>query len=111
VLAGASCVTVVADRESDIYEQYARRPEATHLLTRAAQDRCLADAGRLFATVDAWVERHHDTIDLPATSGRPARKARVALRFDAVSANDSGQEPGSECRPVGGRCRRSRRAP
>ena len=85
VLAGASCVTVVADRESDIYEQYARRPEATHLLTRAAQDRCLADAGRLFATVDAWVERHHDTIDLPATPGRPARKARVALRFDAVS--------------------------
>jgi hypothetical protein len=85
VLAGASCITVVADRESDIYEQYARRPEATHLLTRAAQDRCLADAGRLFATVDAWVERHHDTIDLPATPGRPARKARVALRFDAVS--------------------------
>jgi hypothetical protein len=85
VLAGASCVTVVADRESDSYEQFARRPEATHLLTRTAQDRRLADAGRLFATVEAWVERHHDTIDLPATPGRPARKARVALRFDAVS--------------------------
>src|SRR3984885_2706567 len=47
VLAGAACVTVVADRESDIYEQFARRPEGVHLLTRAAQDRSLADGARL----------------------------------------------------------------
>ena len=41
VLAGAACITVVADRESDIYEQFARRPAGVHLLTRTAQDRCL----------------------------------------------------------------------
>lgn len=85
VLAGAACVTVVADRESDIYEQFARRPEGVHLLTRAAKDRCLADAGRLFATIDAWPEQHRETIELPAVPGRPARKACLALRFGAVS--------------------------
>jgi len=85
VLAGAACVTVVADREGDIYEQFARRPEGVHLLTRAAQDRCLADAGRLFTTVDAWPEQHRETIDLPAVPARQARTACLALRFGAVS--------------------------
>ena len=85
VLGAAACITVVADREGDIYEQFARRPEGVHLLTRAAQDRCLADAGRLFATIDAWPEQHRETIDLPQLPGRRARRACLALRFGAVS--------------------------
>ena len=44
--AGAACVTVVADREGDIYEDFALRPEATELVIRAGQDRRLADGGR-----------------------------------------------------------------
>ena len=40
---GAACVTVVADRESDIYEDFARRPEGVHLLIRAAYDRALVE--------------------------------------------------------------------
>jgi NOL1/NOP2/fmu family ribosome biogenesis protein len=55
------------------------------LLTRAAQDRSLADGGRLFATIDAWPERHRETIVLPAQPGRRAREACLALRFDRVS--------------------------
>ncbi|MDT5010714.1 MAG: hypothetical protein QOH57_2331 [Mycobacterium sp.] len=85
VLAEAACITVVADRESDIYEQFARRPSGVQLLTRAAQDRSLADGGRLFATIDAWPERHRETIVLPAQPGRRAREACLALRFDRVS--------------------------
>lgn len=85
VLAEAACVTVVADRESDIYEQFARRPKNVHLLTRAARDRNMADAGRLFATVDAWPEQHRETIELPAVPGRHARTACLTLRFAAVS--------------------------
>jgi len=35
-------VTVVADRESDIYEMWARIPDAkTHLLVRACRDRAI----------------------------------------------------------------------
>jgi len=84
VLAGSACITVVADRESDIYEQFARRPEGVHLLTRAAQDRSLADGARLFATMEAWPERHRETIVLPAQSGLRERKACLALRFGRV---------------------------
>jgi hypothetical protein len=85
VLAGAASITVVADRESDIYEQFARRPEGVHLLTRAARDRNLPDAERLFETIDAWPEQHRETIDLPELPGRRARAACLALRFGAVS--------------------------
>jgi hypothetical protein len=85
VLAGAASITVVADRESDIYEQFARRPEGVHLLTRAARDRNLPDAERLFETIDAWPEEHRETIDLPELPGRRARAACLALRFGAVS--------------------------
>ena len=85
VLAGAASITMVADRESDIYEQFARRPEGVQLLTRAAQDRCLEEAGRLFATIDAWPEQHRETIVLPAQPGREAREACLALRFGPVS--------------------------
>ncbi|MEA2788379.1 MAG: hypothetical protein QOG73_785 [Acetobacteraceae bacterium] len=85
VLAGAACITVVADRESDIYEQFARCPSGVQLLTRAAQDRSLADVGRLFATIDAWAEQHREAIVLPAQPGRREREACVALRFGRVS--------------------------
>ena len=44
VLAKASCVTVVADRESDIYAEWALVPEpGFHLLTRAMHDRRTAE--------------------------------------------------------------------
>jgi len=85
VLGSAVSITVVADRESDIYEQFARRPEGVHLLTRAAQDRCLAEVGRLFATIDAWPEQHRETIQLSELPGRLARTACLALRFGEVS--------------------------
>ncbi len=85
MLAGAASVTMVADRESDIYEQFARRPKGVQLLTRAAHDRCLAETGRLFATVAAWPERHRETIRVPEQPGREARMACLALRFGAVS--------------------------
>jgi len=76
---------MVADRESDIYEQFARRPKGMQLLTRAAHDRCLAKAGRLFATIAAWLEQYRETIMVPEQLGREARTACLALRFGAVS--------------------------
>jgi hypothetical protein len=85
VLADAACITMVGDRESDIYELFATRPANVHLLTRAAQDRCLADARRLFSVVDAWPEQHREKIILPALPGRREREATLALRFGQVS--------------------------
>ena len=82
----AAWVTIVADRESDIYEQWVRLPDPnTHLLSRACQDRVLADGGRLFATLDGWREVTRYEIDLPARLGkRSARRATLVVRFGQV---------------------------
>jgi hypothetical protein len=82
----AAWVTIVADRESDIYEQWVRLPDAnTHLLSRACQDRVLADGSRLFATLDGWREVTRYEIDLPARLGkRSARHATLVVRFGRV---------------------------
>src|SRR5262249_19911448 len=39
MLAAANSITVVSDRESDIYEHFACRPANTHLIVRACQNR------------------------------------------------------------------------
>jgi hypothetical protein len=82
--ASAACVTVVADREGDIYEDFALKPEAVEVLIRAGQDRALSDGSRLFACTKDLAEAARMTIELPAAPGRPARKAVIALRFRAV---------------------------
>lgn len=86
VLAEAAMVTVIDDREGDIYEKWARLPdERTHLLTRASRDRSLADGGRLFATLARLPEAHRFTLDLPARPGkRGARTAGMAVRFGRI---------------------------
>jgi hypothetical protein len=86
LLVSAACITMVADRESDLYEQYARCPANIHLLTRASQDRAvLGEERRLFTVMAQWPERHRETITLPAQPGRAARTLTAALRFGSVS--------------------------
>lgn len=82
--AGAACVTVVEDREGDIFECFALAPVGVHKLVRVAQDRA-TDDGRLFALTDGWAQAGRMTMDLPAAPGRKARKATLALRFATVT--------------------------
>jgi DDE family transposase len=86
VLAEAAMVTVIDDREADIYEKWDRLPDAsTHLLTRASRDRALADGGRLFPTLANLPEAHRFTLDVPARPGKhAARQAVMAVRFRRV---------------------------
>lgn len=86
VLGEAALVTVLDDREGDIYEKWARLPDQrTHLLTRACRDRCLADGGRLFATLAGLPEAYRFTLELPARPGkRGARTARLTVRFGRI---------------------------
>jgi hypothetical protein len=84
VCAAAARVTVIADRESDIYAAFAERPPGTDLLIRASQDRGLGDKGRLFATLNALPEAGRAGLDLPAKPGRKARATQVAVRFMTV---------------------------
>jgi Transposase DDE domain len=82
--AGAVAVTVVADRECDIYEEFALRPAGVDLVIRAGQDRTLADGSLLFARAETLPEAGRMTVDLPAAPGRSARTALLALRFCPV---------------------------
>ena len=82
--AGAACVTVIEDREGDIYECFAFKPANVEKLVRAAQDRRLADGTSLFAKADAWDEAGRTTVELPAAPGRAARKAELSVKFGKV---------------------------
>lgn len=82
--AGASCVTVVEDREGDIYECFAFKPANVEKLVRAAQDRSLVDGDLLFSKAETWDEAGRMTVELPAAPGRKARKAELSIRFGKV---------------------------
>ncbi len=78
-------VTLIADRESDIYAAFARRPPTADMIVRAAQDRSLDEGERLFAVVDDLSPCGQTVLDLPAKPGRPARKAKLEVRFMRAS--------------------------
>lgn len=85
-LGAAAMVTVIGDRESDIYEEFERIPDVhTHLLTRACRDRALVGGGRLFDIAETWPIRHRFELAVRAQPGRPARTAKVAVRFGEVT--------------------------
>lgn len=92
VLSVAALVTVVADRESDIYTEWARVPgPGFHLLTRAMHDRAIAEGGRLSTAELAPAGTAE--IDLVARPGRPARCAKLTARFGQVSLKRPGDTP------------------
>ena len=82
--AGAISVTVIADREGDLYPAFARRPSEVELLVRAQTDRVLAEGGHLFSHLDNLPVAESFFLDLPAIPGRAARRAKMALRFGPV---------------------------
>ena len=84
VLKSAAMVTVVDDREADIYPKWAMLPEPNfHLLTRAMSDRKLAGGGTLSARQFPVAGRR--TIALPSRPPlRAGRSAMLELRFGEV---------------------------
>jgi hypothetical protein len=89
VLATANSITLVSDRESDIYEHFACRPANTHLIVRACQNRKIKatpeDAGALlFGFVDSLPEAGRFSAKIPAAPGRKARETELAVRFSPV---------------------------
>jgi hypothetical protein len=89
----AARLTVIGDRENDIFEAFALRPAAADLLIRAAYDRALEDEGRLFATIDALPAAAWGELDLAARPGRKARQARIAVRFIKVQLTRPSNRP------------------
>jgi hypothetical protein len=86
-LSTAALVTLIADREADIYELIARVPDGhTHVLVRAVRDRALSGVdGRMLARIAAEPEAGRLTFDLAARPGRTAREVTLAVRFCPVT--------------------------
>jgi hypothetical protein len=84
-LCQAGSVTMVADRESDIYALFTGKPERLDLIIRAAQDRALAGGGRLFeALCDAEpLDTGHVRV-APRGPGDKGRIGKVELRAGTV---------------------------
>jgi hypothetical protein len=95
----AALVTVVADRESDIYEEWDRIPDGhMHLLTRARCDRQIEEGGTLFGWLARQPAMACKTLDLSARpagkayrstdgtrkSARTAHRGRMELRYGCV---------------------------
>jgi hypothetical protein len=87
VLRPAAMVTVVDDRESDIYAKWASVPEAgIHMLTRVMKDRRLATGGLLFAAADGMPVGGQRTIELrPHEAGKAKRTAVVSVHYGEVT--------------------------
>ena len=82
---GAIHVTVVADRESDIYEAFAHKPAQVDLVVRANHNRKLREGDYLFDLAHKLPEVGQFDIDIAATPGRTARRARMAVRYCCVN--------------------------
>ena len=78
-------VTMVADRESDIYPLFARKPERLDLIVRAAQDRKLAQGGLLFAALAEAQALSRSNVRVASRGpGDKGRIATVELRAGTV---------------------------
>lgn len=99
VLAQAAMVTVIADRESDIYAEWALIPtDNVHMITRAWTNRCLAESGKLFDYGTALPVVDTRDVELRERAERAARQVRLSLRFGAVEIRRPGK-PGEKGLP------------
>lgn len=88
----------VGDREADIYELFEealREPDAAKLLVRAKHNRELQDEqDRLFETIGAKPIAGYQPVQLPRQKNRPAREAKLAIRFGTVTLCPPASKPG-----------------
>jgi len=92
-LTDADMITMVGDREGDIYHLFANRPADVRLLVRSAQPRALATGGLLPDHCAGLPEQARQTIDVPSKGNRPARTATVAMRFGPIDLKRPANSP------------------
>ncbi len=100
VLSAARSITVISDRESDIYEHFARRPANVDLIVRANWNRKIklksGAFAKQFAFVDGLPEAARFSVMIPAAPGRKERTAELALRFSPVTLCRPHPSPGPD---------------
>lgn len=100
-LAQAAAITMVGDRESDIYDLFARRPANVHLLCRSAHPRATATGDLLPEHCAGLPEAGRMTIEVPPKGKQKARQATVTVRFGAIELKrPAGVGAGAQARSV-----------
>jgi len=94
----------VGDREADVYELFelaGRDPAGPQLLIRAEQDRLLADGqGPLWAKLAQQAVAGMQDLHVPRQQTRPARVARLEVRFAPVTLQPPQRKPGRPAVPL-----------
>ena len=88
-------ITVVGDRESDIFEIFQRVPdERTHLIVRASHDRNLATDEKISELLANTKAMGTHEIELPAITGqRKSRDAILEIKYTTLSLKNVHEEP------------------
>lgn len=83
-------ITVIGDRESDIFEIFQRVPDKkTHLIVRASHDRNLVTDETISEHLNNITPVGTHAIDLPRISGqRQARCAKLSIKYSHILIND-----------------------
>jgi hypothetical protein len=87
VLQHASQITVIADRESDIYEEFALVPDArTHVIIRSRGDRVLSNENKKLhdALATEEVKGVYD-LTVKNTKKRKGRQTKIEVKYTTVS--------------------------
>lgn len=84
-LSEADSITIIADRECDIYEIFAAVPDSkTHLLIRANIDRTLSEGIKLTQKLSCSRIRSVYEFDVPAGKNRTKHTAKMSLKWEKV---------------------------
>jgi hypothetical protein len=80
-------ITLIGDRESDIFEEFCIVPDnRLNLLVRSRCDRNLANGGgKLYATLESQPVSSSYEIQLASNKKRAARKAKIEIKYCQVS--------------------------
>ncbi len=86
LLTKATCLTIIGDRESDIYDEFVTVPyNQTHLLIRAKINRKLwGENYNLFEKLSSSEQKASYTLDIRNNRKRVKRKAKMSLRYEKV---------------------------
>ena len=86
LLTKATCLTIIGDRESDIYDEFVTVPDnRTHLLIRSKINRKLwGEDKNLFEKLSSSPERASYELDIHNNRKRVKRKAKMSLKYEKV---------------------------
>lgn len=85
-LAQAAMVTMIADREADLYQMWAQVPDTTvHVLGRAYHDRKLVGGGTLTTAAAAWPVLGTRSVTIREREDAPEREAELVLKAGRIT--------------------------